>query len=62
VPGKGSFVKPAVSTDNTARLQSLENELARIIAKMLYLGMPPEEIVTRVNDLLSKDKGGKMND
>ncbi|NLX02130.1 MAG: GntR family transcriptional regulator [Syntrophomonadaceae bacterium] len=62
LPGKGSFVKPAVSGDNTARLQSLESELARIIAEMRYLGMPPGEIVTRVNDLLSKDKGGKMND
>ena len=62
VPGKGNFVKPAVSADNTARLQSLENELNRIITEMRYLGMPPDEIATRVNDLLSKDKGGKMND
>lgn len=62
VPGKGSFVKPAVSGDNTARLQHLENELTRIIAEMLYLGMPPDEVITMIKNLLSKLKGGKMND
>lgn len=62
VPGKGSFVKPAASGDNTARLQYLENEITRIIAEMLYLGMPPDEVITMIKNLLSKLKGGKMND
>ncbi|MGS0764412.1 GntR family transcriptional regulator [Syntrophomonas curvata] len=57
LPGKGSFVKPAVSENNSARLQSLENELSRIIAEMLYLGMHPDEILTRTKNLLSKAKG-----
>ena len=57
LPGKGSFVKSAVSENNSARLQSLENELSRIIAEMLYLGMHPDEILTRTKNLLSKAKG-----
>lgn len=57
LPGKGSFVKPTVSEDNSARLQSLENELSRIISEMLYLGMHPDEILTRTKNLLSNAKG-----
>lgn len=62
VPGKGSFVKPAVPGDNTARLQALEKELAKIVPEMLYLGARPEGIITQVKTLLSKHRGGKMDD
>jgi len=62
VPGKGSFVRPAVPGNNTARLQTLEKELSRIVSEMLYLGTPPQKIITRVKTQLSKDKGGKMDD
>lgn len=62
VPGKGSFIKPKVSVDNSARLKNLEHELNRIVAEMLYLGMPPDEIIVRTKNLLSKAEGGKMND
>ncbi|TEB12478.1 HTH-type transcriptional repressor YtrA [Pelotomaculum sp. FP] len=59
IPGKGSFVKPAVPENNTARLQTLENELSRIVSEMLYLGAPPQEIITRVKTQLAKNGGGK---
>lgn len=62
LPGKGSFVKPAVIGDNSARLHSLETQLARIISEMLYLGMPPDEIVATTKSLLFTVKGGKMDD
>jgi GntR family transcriptional regulator len=62
VPGKGSFVKPAVPGNNTARLRILENGLAKIISEMLYLGVPPQEIITRLKKLLSKKEGGKLDD
>ncbi|MGR6837495.1 GntR family transcriptional regulator [Syntrophomonas erecta] len=62
VPGKGNFVKPAASGDNTARLQILAKELERVVAEMLYLGTSPQEITTQVKGLISKDKGGKEND
>lgn len=62
VPGKGSFVKPAVPGNNTARLRILENGLAKIISEMLYLGVPPQEIITRLKKRLSKKEGGKLDD
>lgn len=62
VPGKGSFIKPKVSADNSARLKNLERELNRIVAEMLYLGMTHDEIIVRTKNLLSKAEGGKMND
>lgn len=58
VPGKGSFVKPAVPEGNTARLQTLENELSRIVSEMLYLGASPQEIITRVKTQLTNHGGG----
>ncbi|HHU87450.1 MAG: GntR family transcriptional regulator [Pelotomaculaceae bacterium] len=62
VPGKGSFVKPAVPGTNDARLQALENELGKIISEMLYLGVPPQEIITMLKKLLAKKEGGKLDD
>ncbi|NLI13223.1 MAG: GntR family transcriptional regulator [Peptococcaceae bacterium] len=59
VPGKGSFVRPAVPGNNAARLRTLENELSRIVAEMLYLGATPQNIITRIKTQLSKDEGGK---
>ncbi len=62
VPGKGSFVRPAVPGNNAARLQSLENELSRIVSEMLYLGTPPQEIINQIKTRLAKEQGGKMDD
>ncbi|OPX86185.1 MAG: HTH-type transcriptional repressor YtrA [Pelotomaculum sp. PtaB.Bin104] len=62
VPGKGSFVRPAVTGDNTARLHALENELSRIVSEMLFLGASPADIITLIKAQLSKDEGGKPDD
>ena len=62
LPGKGSFVRPALAEDNSARLLNLEKELNRIITEMLYLGLRPDEILARAEDLLSAAKGGNIND
>lgn len=62
VPGKGSFVKPAVPGDNLARLQRLENKLAKLVAEMLYLGASRDEISQKVENLLVEYGGGNQND
>jgi len=62
VPGKGSFVKPAVPGNNTARLRALENELGKTVSEMLYLGVTPQEIITRIKMQLPEDEGGKRDD
>ncbi|OPY60133.1 MAG: HTH-type transcriptional repressor YtrA [Pelotomaculum sp. PtaU1.Bin065] len=62
IPGKGSFIRPAVPEDNPVRMQTLENELSRILSEMLYLGMPPRNIITRIKTLLPEGEGGKIDD
>ena len=62
VPGKGSFVRPAVPGNNAARLQKLENELAKIVSEMLYLGATPQIIVNRIKTQFFNDEGGKKDD
>ncbi|OPZ72353.1 MAG: HTH-type transcriptional repressor YtrA [Firmicutes bacterium ADurb.Bin456] len=62
VPGKGSFVKPAVPGTNTVRMQTLEKKLAKIVSEMLYLGVSPREIITLTNKLLDDSEGGKPDD
>lgn len=58
LPGKGSFVRPAVTEHNTVRLQGLENDLKRTIAEMLYLGLSREQVEGLVRHLLSTIGGG----
>ncbi|MDD4237255.1 MAG: GntR family transcriptional regulator [Desulfotomaculaceae bacterium] len=62
IPGKGSFVRPAIHENSTARLQTLENELSRIVSEMQYLGATPREIITLVKTQVSKNGGGSMDD
>ncbi len=62
VPGKGSFVRPAVPGNNAARLRILEKELSIIVTEMRYLGAPPQEIITRIKTQLFKDEGGNVDD
>lgn len=62
LPGKGNFVRPTVPENNSARLQSLENDLGRIISEMLYLGMSTQQINSLIEKTLSKSKGGTTHD
>lgn len=62
LPGKGNFVRPTVPENNSLPLQSLENDLERILSEMLYLGMTIQQVNELVGKLLSKSKGGNNND
>lgn len=62
LPGKGSFVKAAKPGNNTARLQSLDNDLERIVKEMIFLGKPAQEIVNLLQSCLAKSKGGNVDD
>lgn len=62
LPGKGNFVKPTVPENNSARLQSLENDLGRIVAEMLYLGMSSQQINSLIEKSFAKGKGGTTHD
>lgn len=62
LPGKGSFVKAVVPENNSVRLQSLENDLGRIISEMIFLGRSAQQINNLVQSCLVKSKGGTDND
>ena len=62
LPGKGSFVRPAVPGNNAARMQTLENELAKIVSEMLYLGATPQIIINQIKTQFFNDEGGKKDD
>ncbi len=62
LPGKGSFIRPAVPGKNAARLRVLEKELAKTVLEMRYLGVSPREIISGIEMQLTKDGGGKQDD
>lgn len=56
IPGKGSFVTPKEKIDNSRRREELMEQLKKVIAELLYLGVPVEEIRETVE---KTRKGGK---
>lgn len=62
LPGKGNFVRTAAGGDYSVRLRDLKNQLTRIVAEMLYLGMPAPEIIEITKKLVCTVEGGKMDD
>jgi GntR family transcriptional regulator len=62
VPGRGNFVMPAPTENNSTRLQALAKQLTRTVAEMRYLGMTVAEIATLIEKTFSHDKGGQADD
>jgi GntR family transcriptional regulator len=62
VPGRGNFVMPAPTENNTARLQALAKQLTRTAAEMRYLGMTVAEITALIAKNFSHDQGGQTDD
>ncbi|MFC7319733.1 GntR family transcriptional regulator [Halobacillus campisalis] len=56
--GKGSFVHPIEKSDNVEELNKVREELKRLFAEAIYLGMTEKEI----ESLLHEVKGGQKND
>lgn len=56
--GKGSFVHPSSKVDNEEELKKVREELKKLFAEAIYLGMSSEEIAA----LLHEVEGGKQND
>lgn len=55
IQGKGSFVKPMDKIDNARQKEELLDQLRKVAAELLYLGMPIEEIKDTVDGIR---KGG----
>ncbi|ARI79015.1 GntR family transcriptional regulator [Halobacillus mangrovi] len=58
VKGKGSFVNPVQPTKNTEELKKVREELKKLFAEAIYLGMTSEEIQA----LLHEVQGGEQDD
>lgn len=56
--GKGSFVHPSGKADNKEELKKVREELKKLFAEAIYLGMSSEEIAA----LLREVEGGQQND
>lgn len=56
--GKGSFVHPSGKVDNEEELKKVREELKKLFAEAIYLGMTSEEIAA----LLREVEGGQQDD
>ncbi|MYL51415.1 GntR family transcriptional regulator [Halobacillus litoralis] len=56
--GKGSFVHPSGKVDNEEELKKVREELKKLFAEAIYLGMTSEEIAA----LLREVEGGHQDD
>lgn len=62
IPGKGNFVMPSTQNINTEKIETLKEELLKIISEMIYLGMNQAEVITLIKNVPLTDKGGPEND
>lgn len=58
VKGKGSFVNPVQPSKNAEELKKVREELKKLFAEAIYLGMTSEEIEA----LLHEVQGGEQDD
>lgn len=58
VPGKGNFVKPIAKIENARQKQGLMEQLQKVTAELLYLGISIEEI-REIVDKTARGGGSK---
>ncbi len=54
LPGKGSFVAAKKETTNEGKVAPMKKELERLIAEILYLGVPKEELINLIHTISEK--------
>ena len=62
VKGKGSFVVPVAQSANDEKIAKLKNELEKILAEIMYLGMKVEDIYKIISTVEQMVKGGDKGD
>ncbi|MHA7743813.1 GntR family transcriptional regulator [Priestia aryabhattai] len=62
VPGKGSFVTPQVDTLNNEKVKKMKEELVKLLAEAMYLGMDKDEILSLISQAEKAVKGGSDSD
>lgn len=51
VPGKGNFVRPIKKTDTSQQKEELLEQLRKIVAELIYLGVTTKEILDNVEEI-----------
>jgi GntR family transcriptional regulator len=62
VPGKGSFVSEATSIINTEKLEKVKQELVKLLAEAVYLGITKDDIVGLFEKIDESTRGGSTDD
>jgi GntR family transcriptional regulator len=58
VRGKGSFITPMAHIENQSRVSVLLQDLERMIAELVYLQVPKEQLMALINDQYIKGEDG----
>ncbi|WP_199426237.1 GntR family transcriptional regulator [Thermaerobacillus caldiproteolyticus] len=62
IPGKGHFVAPQAKIMTREKVETMRNELLRLISEALYLGMSKEDILSLIELAEQSVKGGIKHD
>jgi GntR family transcriptional regulator len=58
LPGKGNFVAPPRSFKNSLKEEEIRNELSKVLAEALYIGIDKSEIYRIIKEISPLAKGG----
>lgn len=59
IPGKGNFVTKEVPYNSGEKLEKLKNELSKILAEAMYLGLHKEELINMIAEIEKGVRGGE---
>ncbi len=62
IPGKGSFVTAQSELLNNEKVKKMKEDLVKLIAEAMYLGMGKEEILSLISQAEQTVKGGESDD
>jgi len=62
IPGKGSFVTAQSELLNNEKVKKMKEDLVKLIAEAMYLGMGKDEILSLISQAEQTVKGGESDD
>ncbi|MBM7573209.1 GntR family transcriptional regulator [Aquibacillus albus] len=62
IKGKGSFVHPVTKLDSSEELEKMKEELKKLIAEAIFLGMSTKDLYSIIEEAEDGVKGGEKDD